>query len=105
MADLVWKGFQPKVIGRSRQLSLNKVFDQSTPSMRKGRNGEWKKKWNGKKNNGENSGPLMSLPVDRLTACSPATTTLVPTLSFYRKKGLQGYVALVSKPIESFSDL
>ena len=36
--------------------------------MRKGRDGEWKmeKKW--KKNNGENSGPLTSLPVNRLTA-------------------------------------
>ena len=32
--------------------------------MRKGRDGE--KKW--KNNNGENSGPLLSLPVDRLTA-------------------------------------
>ena len=26
------------------------------------------KKWNGMENNGENSGPLTSLPVDRLTA-------------------------------------
>ena len=34
--------------------------------MRKGRDGEWNGKWNG--NNGENSGPLKSLPVDRLTA-------------------------------------
>ena len=42
--------------------------------MRKGRDGEWKK-WKEKKmengkwkmeNNGENSGPLTSLPVDRL---------------------------------------
>ena len=44
--------------------------------MRKGRDGEWKKK-NGK-NNDENSGPLTSLPVDRLTACSTATPPLVP---------------------------
>ena len=41
--------------------------------MRKGRDGEWKmekKKWKKWKmeNNGENSGPLTSLPVDRLTA-------------------------------------
>ena len=39
--------------------------------MRKGRDGEWKKwKKNGKKmeNNGENSDPLTSLQVDRLTA-------------------------------------
>ena len=39
--------------------------------MRKGRDGEekkWKmkKKWNGMENNGEKSGPLTSLPVDRL---------------------------------------
>ena len=34
------------VIGRCDQLSQNKFFDQSTPSMRKGRDGnrEWKKK-------------------------------------------------------------
>ena len=29
----------PWVFGRSRQLSLNKFLDLSTPSMRKGRNG------------------------------------------------------------------
>ena len=34
--------------------------------MRKGRDGEWKKN-GGKKNNGENSGPLTSLQIDRLT--------------------------------------
>ena len=61
-----------EIIWRSDQLLLNKFFDPSTPSMRKGRDGEWKME-NGKKmekmeNNGENSGPLTSLPVDRLTA-------------------------------------
>ena len=40
MADGVWKGVYPKVFGHSRQLSLNKFFDPSTPSMRKGRGGE-----------------------------------------------------------------
>ena len=40
MADGVWKGVQPKVIGHFKQLSLNKFFDTSTPSMRKGRDGE-----------------------------------------------------------------
>ena len=40
-----------QVFGRSRQLSLNKFFDPSTPSMRKGRDGEK----NGKKN-GKNGG-------------------------------------------------
>merc|ERR1711954_14089 len=50
MADGVWKGVYPKVFGRSKQLSLNKFFDQSTPSMRKGRDGEKReKKKNGKK--------------------------------------------------------
>ena len=58
------------VNGRRRTLwlfNVDKFFDPSTPSMRKGRDGEWngKKKW--KKNNGENSGPLSLLPVDRLT--------------------------------------
>ena len=47
MADGVWKGVQPQVIGHFKQLSLNKFFDPSTPSMRKGRDGEWNggKKW------------------------------------------------------------
>ena len=35
MADGFWKG-------HSKQLSLNKFFDPSTPSMRKGRGGEKK---------------------------------------------------------------
>ena len=43
----------------------------ATPSMRKGRDGEKKNGKNGMEwkmeNNGENSGPLTSLPVDRLT--------------------------------------
>ena len=38
-----------KVFGRSKQLSLNKFFDPSTPSMRKGRDG-------GKKNGGKKTG-------------------------------------------------
>ena len=44
MADGVWKGIYPWVLGRSRQLSLNKFFDTSTPSMRKVDDGEEKKK-------------------------------------------------------------
>ena len=51
------------MFGRSKQLSLNKIFDPSTPSMRKGRDGEKKTgKKNGKKrgekkeNTDENSG-------------------------------------------------
>ena len=43
MADGVWKGVYPLNCWRSRQLSLKKFFDLSTPSIRKGRNGEWKK--------------------------------------------------------------
>ena len=48
--------------GRSKQLSLNKFFDPSTPSMRKGRDGGKTGKKNGKKtgkkkeNTDENSG-------------------------------------------------
>ena len=48
-----------QVFGRSRQLSLNKFFDPSTPSMRKGRDEEKKVKKKGKKrkeNNSKNSG-------------------------------------------------
>ena len=43
MANGVWKGDYPQV---SKQLSLDKFFDPSTPPMRKGRDGE---KW-GEKN-------------------------------------------------------
>ena len=50
----------------SEQLLLNRFFDPSTPSMRKGCNGE-KRFENGEKNYGENSGPLTSLPVNRPT--------------------------------------
>ena len=39
MADGVWKGVYPQVFGHSKQLSQNKFFDPSTPSMRKGRDG------------------------------------------------------------------
>ena len=64
---------------RSDQLLLNKFFDPSTPFMRKGPNGE-----NGKKteNNGENSGPLTSLQVDRMTAtdCNAAARAKISHL-------------------------
>ena len=43
MADGVWKGVYPYVFGHFKQLSLNKFFDPSTPSMRKVDNGEEKK--------------------------------------------------------------
>ena len=72
MANGVWIVVYPYVFGRSRQLSRYKFFDPSTPSTRKGRNGEWN---GGMEKNCENSGPLTSLPVDRLTAAdcnSPA---------------------------------
>ena len=68
MADGIWKGVQSQVIGRSDQLSINKFFDPNTPSIRKGHDGENEKKREGEiENKGENSGPLSSLPVDRLT--------------------------------------
>ena len=37
IADGVWKGVYSEVFGRSKQLLLNKFFDPSPPSMRKGR--------------------------------------------------------------------
>ena len=46
MADGVWKWVQSYVIWGSDQLSLHKFFAPSTPSMRKGRDGEKKKKEN-----------------------------------------------------------
>ena len=67
MVDGVWKGVQSLVIGSSDQLSLNKFFDPSTPSMEKSCDGE-ENGVGGGKNNGENSSPLMSLPVDCITA-------------------------------------
>ena len=45
MAD----GVYPWVFGHSKQLSLNKFFDPTTPSMRKVDNGEKKKKKKEKK--------------------------------------------------------
>ena len=42
MADRVWKGVLSEVIGRSDRLLLNKLFDPSTPSMRKGHDGDKK---------------------------------------------------------------
>ena len=53
MAEGVWKGVYPWVFGRSKQLSLNKFFDPTTPSMRKGCNGgmgKKRKKKQGEKN-------------------------------------------------------
>ena len=44
MADGVWKGVYPLIFGHSKQLSLNKFFDPSTPSMRKVDNGEKRKR-------------------------------------------------------------
>ena len=38
MADGVLKGIYSEIFGRSHQLSQNKLFDPSTPSMRKGHN-------------------------------------------------------------------
>ena len=82
MADGVWKGVYPMVFGHSKQLSLNKVFDLSTPSMRKGRNGGGK---NGGENVGkkrekmdENSGHYV-VASSRLPECRPLEhRTLVP---------------------------
>ena len=40
MDDGVWKGVYFLIFGRSGQLLENKVFDPSSPSMKKGRDGE-----------------------------------------------------------------
>ena len=44
MADGVWNGVSPLVFGCSRQLSINKFLDPSTPSMRKVDNATKEKK-------------------------------------------------------------
>ena len=44
MADGVWKDVYPWVFGHFKQLSLNKFFDPSTPSMRKEDDGEEKRR-------------------------------------------------------------
>ena len=44
MANRVWKGVFLLVFGCFRQLLLNKYFDLSTPSMRKGRDRDKKNK-------------------------------------------------------------
>ena len=56
MADRVWKEVQSQVIGPSDQLSLNKFFDPSTPSMRKVDDGGEKRKKRKEENNDVFSG-------------------------------------------------
>ena len=69
MADGVWKGVYPKVFGHSKQLSVNKFFDPSTPSMRKGRDGGGKKTGKKKEKRRMKIVATTSLPaVDRLNA-------------------------------------
>ena len=46
MADGVWRGVYPYVFGHSKQLSLNKFIDPSTPSLRKVDDGEKKRRKN-----------------------------------------------------------
>ena len=46
MANGIWKRISLLVLGSSKQLLLNKFFDPSTPSMRKGRDGEKKREKN-----------------------------------------------------------
>ena len=62
MADRLWKGVFPNVLGCSCKLLPTKFFDPSTPSMRKGCDGGKKREKRGKKRGGkkentdENSG-------------------------------------------------
>ena len=51
MADGVWKSVYCIVIGRSRQLLLDKFLDPSTPFMRKIDDGEKRKKVREKREN------------------------------------------------------
>ena len=78
MADGVWKGVYPKVFGHFKQLSLNKFFDPSTPSMRKVDNGA---KNGGERKQGQKLWPLMSLPEKphkhRLTGTPKARANII----------------------------
>ena len=56
MANGVWKGVYSLSFLCSHQLLLNKFFDPSTPSMRKGRDGGKKRGKKEEKNTDENSG-------------------------------------------------
>ena len=82
MADGVWKGVYPQVLGRSRQLSLNKFFDPSTPSMRKVDDGEKKEKKKEKREKKKRMAFLVattSLPaVYRLNGYTRMTTAGTP---------------------------
>merc|ERR1719312_1078638 len=103
MAEGVWKGVYPLVFGRSRHFSLNKFFDPSTPSMRKGRDGEKNEKKKKKENTDENSGhyvvassrPPERRPLERRTLApmSPKPVDGLPTRLFFLKTGfhMQGF--------------
>ena len=81
------KGSNPRLLGISSHFPKIGFFDPSTPSMRKGRDGENGKKmeWNGMENNDEHSGPLTLLPVDRLTAtdCNAAVRANFKSVNLY----------------------
>ena len=64
MADGVWKGVDPLISGRSCQFLINKFFDLSALSMRKGRDGGK----NGGKNLKKREKRLMKLAVNRPNA-------------------------------------
>merc|ERR1711954_140643 len=76
MADGVWKGVQSKVIGRSRQLLLNKFSDPSTPcistNQRPG-NPKWPPgapKWPTGSGKGSNPGRSCQLLLNKFTDSS-----------------------------------
>ena len=83
MANGVWKGIW--VFGRSKQLLPNKFFDPSTPSMRKGCDGEKR----GGKTTDENSGhyviassrPQECRPLERITL-APIGHTILQCIVF-----------------------
>ena len=91
MVDGVWKGVNPLVFGRSKQLLQNKFFDQSTPSMRKGRDGGNGKKTGGKKKTDGNSGhfvvassrPPERRPLERRTLAPIKKKTTLQNLTKY----------------------
>ena len=73
MADGVWKDVYPQIFGQSNQLSLNKFFDPSTPSMKKGRNGGEKRG----KTGGERKKRMMKIVATNVMTVGPTGIPIV----------------------------
>ena len=69
MADGIWKGVYPQVIGHCEEILLIMFFDRSTLSMSKGRDNEIKN-WNKKKK-------IMEIVAPNVISSQPTATPLL----------------------------